>query len=188
MAEEIKKEEATAKKKAAAPKKAKAPAPETAAPKEEAVVEEKAAPKKAKKADKKPAKPVDKKEARKAAKKAAKAEIKVTEARCTALNVRVTPRKVRLVCDVVRGKSVEEALGLLSMLNKAASTPVAKAIKSAAANATNNFGMDKERLYVAEIQASDGLRIKRYTPRAKGSASPLIRRNTNLRVVVKERE
>ncbi len=161
MAEKVKKEEATVEKKAAAPKKEKAPK----APKAE-----------------KPAK---------AAKKAAPVEPekpKVTEARCIATNVRVTPRKVRLVCDVVRGKDVDEALGILGMLNKAASTPVAKAIKSAAANATNNFGMDKNRLYVAEIQAADGLRIKRYTPRAKGSASPLIRRNTNLRVVVKERE
>jgi large subunit ribosomal protein L22 len=164
MAEEKKEKKAPAKK-AAAPKK-------EAAPKAEAPKEEK--PVKAKKAAKK-------EEVKEEPKKPA-----ATEARCVVTGVRVTPRKVRLVCDVVRGKNVKEALAILSRLNKAASTPVAKAIKSAAANATNNFGMQEDLLYVAEIQAADGLRIKRFTPRAKGSASPLIRRNTNLRVVVKE--
>ncbi|MEE3401532.1 MAG: 50S ribosomal protein L22, partial [Candidatus Enteromonas sp.] len=129
-----------------------------------------------------------KEEAKKVEKKAEKKVEKpaVTEAICTVWNIRTTPRKVRLVCDVVRGKSVAEALGILSRLNKAASLPVAKAIKSAAANAVNNFGMQENLLYVAEIQASDGLRIKRFIPRAKGSASGLVKRNANLRVIVKE--
>ena len=139
-----------------------------------------------------------KKEA-KAAKKAAKEEAKaakvtkveekapVTEARCFARDVRITPRKVRFVADAVRGKGVSVALGILSKTNKVAATPVAKAIKSAAANAVNNFGMDKSSLYVAEMQVSDGLKIKRFIPRAKGSASPIIKRNANLLVVVKER-
>ncbi len=135
----------------------------------------------------------------KAAKKAAKEEAKaakvtkveekapVTEARCFARDVRITPRKVRFVADAVRGKDVSVALGILSKTNKVAAAPVAKAIKSAAANAVNNFGMDKSSLYVAEIQVSDGLKIKRFIPRAKGSASPIIKRNANLLVVVKER-
>ena len=135
----------------------------------------------------------------KAAKKAAKEEAKaakvtkveekapVTEARCFARDVRITPRKVRYVADAVRGKDVSVALGILSKTNKIAAAPVAKAIKSAAANAVNNFGMDKSSLYVAEIQVSDGLKIKRFIPRAKGSASPIIKRNANLLVVVKER-
>lgn len=135
----------------------------------------------------------------KAAKKAAKEEAKaakvtkveekapVTEARCFARDVRITPRKVRFVADAVRGKDVSVALGILSKTNKVAAAPVAKAIKSAAANAVNNFGMDKSSLYVAEIQVSDGLNIKRFIPRAKGSASPIIKRNANLLVVVKER-
>lgn len=135
----------------------------------------------------------------KAAKKAAKEEAKaakvtkveekapVTEARCFARDVRITPRKVRFVADAVRGKDVSVALGILSKTNKVATAPVAKAIKSAAANAVNNFGMDKSSLYVAEIQVSDGLKIKRFIPRAKGSASPIIKRNANLLVVVKER-
>ena len=110
-----------------------------------------------------------------------------TEARAIAKNVRITPRKARLVIDLVRGKDVKVALGILANTNKAASEPVAKLIKSAAANAVNNFGMDEDSLYVAEIYANDGLRMKRYLPRAKGSASGLVKRNSHLTVVVKMR-
>ena len=125
----------------------------------------------------------------------AKAEKKVeapkkempTEAKAIAKNVRVTPRKVRLVIDLVRGLDVKEALGILSNVNKAASVPVMKVIKSAAANATNNFGMDEDALYIAEIFATDGLRMKRYLPRAKGSASGLVKRSSHITCVVKMR-
>ena len=110
-----------------------------------------------------------------------------TEARAISKNVRITPRKARLVMDLVRGKSVKEALGLLANTNKAASEPVMKLIKSAAANAVNNFGMDEDSLYIAQIWANDGLRMKRYLPRAKGSASGLVKRNSHLTVVVKMR-
>ena len=128
-------------------------------------------------------------------KKAKKEEKKVeapkkpapTEARAIAKNVRITPRKARLVMDLVRGKDVKEALGILSNVNRAASEPVMKLIKSAAANATNNFGMDADSLYIAQIWANDGLRMKRYLPRAKGSASGLVKRNSHLYVVVKMR-
>ena len=160
----------------------KAPAKKTAtkAAKAEATVEEVKA-------------PVE--EAPKKAKKAKKEEKKVeapkkpapTEARAIAKNVRITPRKARLVIDLVRGKDVKVALGILANTNKAASEPVAKLIKSAAANAVNNFGMDENSLYVAEIYANDGLRMKRYLPRAKGSASGLVKRNSHLTVVVKMR-
>ncbi len=110
-----------------------------------------------------------------------------TEARATATNVRVTPRKVRLVIDQVRGKDVKVALGLLRNINRAASEPVTKVIKSAAANAINNFGMDEERLYVAQIWANDGIKMRRYLPRAKGSASGLVKRSSHITVVVKMR-
>ena len=110
-----------------------------------------------------------------------------TEAKAIAKNVRVTPRKVRLVIDLVRGLSVKEALGILANVNKAASEPVMKVIKSAAANATNNFGMDEDALYIAEIFATDGLRMKRYLPRAKGSASGLVKRSSHITCVVKMR-
>lgn len=111
----------------------------------------------------------------------------VTSARAIARDVRVTPRKVRLVIDLVRGKGVKEALGILANTNKAASVPVAKLIKSAAANATNNFGLDLETLYVAEIYANEGVKMKRYLPRAKGSASGLVKRASHITVVVRGR-
>ena len=110
-----------------------------------------------------------------------------TEARAISYNVRVTPRKARLVIDLVRGKDVKVALGILANVNKAASDPVTKVIKSAAANAVNNFGMDEDALYVASIWANDGMRIKRYLPRAKGSASGLVKRMCHITCVVKMR-
>ncbi len=127
----------------------------------------------------------------KAEKKAKKAEAPakplVTSARATAYDLRVTPRKVRLVIDLVRGKDVNVALGILDNLNKAASPLVAKVIKSAASNAINNFGMNEDNLYIAEIYANEGIKMKRYLPRAKGSASGLVKRNSHVTVVVKER-
>ena len=110
-----------------------------------------------------------------------------TEARAIAYNVRVTPRKARLVIDQVRGKDVKVALGLLKNINRAASEPVTKVIKSAAANAINNFGFDEDKLYIAQIYANDGLKMRRYLPRAKGSASGLVKRNCHITVVVKMR-
>ena len=134
-------------------------------------------------------------EAPKKAKKAPKEEKKVeapkkpapTEARAIAYNVRVTPRKARLVIDQVRGKDVKVALGLLRNINRAASEPISKVIRSAAANAINNFGFDEDKLYISEIYANDGLKMRRYLPRAKGSASGLVKRNCHITCVVKMR-
>ena len=150
--------------------------------KEEAKVEE--APKAKKAPAKKAAAPKAKKEEKKAE---APKKPMPTEAKAIAKNVRVTPRKVRLVIDLVRGLPVKQALGILANVNKAASVPVSKLIKSAAANATNNFGMDEDALYIAEIYATDGLRMKRYLPRAKGSASSLVKRSSHITCVVKMR-
>ena len=150
--------------------------------KEEAKIEE--APKAKKAPAKKAAAPKKAKEEKKAE---APKKPMPTEAKAIAKNVRVTPRKVRLVIDLVRGLPVKEALGILANVNKAASEPVMKVIKSAAANATNNFGMDEDALYIAEIFATDGLRMKRYLPRAKGSASGLVKRSSHITCVVKMR-
>lgn len=166
------------------------------------MAEEKKAPKKAKKVVEPVVeetsvvtkeKKAPKKAAPKKAAKAAKEEVKPaapkkpmpTEAKALAMNVKVTPRKVRLVIDLVRGLPVKQALGILENVNRSGSEPVIKVIKSAAANAVNNFGMDEAALYVAEIYANDGLRMKRYIPRAKGSASGLVKRSSNITVVVK---
>ena len=180
MAEEKKTVKKAPAKKAAAPKAKKETKAKKAEVKAEEVKTEEAkvekAEKKAKKAEK-----VVKAEPVKEEKPA------VTEALAIAKDVRVTPRKVRLVLDLVRGKDVEEALAILKNVNRSASAPVAKIIKSAAANATNNFGMDKNKLYVAEIQASDGIKMKRFMPRGKGSSSGLVKRTSNIRCIVKER-
>jgi len=121
--------------------------------------------------------------------KEVKKEVKapVTEATAIAKNVRVTPRKVRLVIDLIRGKDVKVAFGILKNVNRSASPIVYKLLKSAVANATNNFGMDEEKLYVATIYANDGMRMKRFIPRAKGSASGLVKRSSTVTVVVKMR-
>lgn len=151
----------------------------------------KTAPKAEKKVEEVKVEEAPKAEAKKASKAKKEPEVKakpqVTSARAVARDVRITPRKARLVIDLVRGKGVNEALGILYNVNRAASPIVAKVIKSAAANAINNFGMDEESLYIAEIYASEGLKMKRYLPRAKGSASGLVKRTSHITVVVKER-
>ena len=101
--------------------------------------------------------------------------------------VRVTPRKCRLVIDLIRGKKVSDALGILENLNKSASPVVAKLVKSAAANAVNNNKMEESKLYIKAIYANDGPRLKRYMPRAKGSASSIIKRTSHITVVVEEK-
>ena len=133
------------------------------------------------------AKKTTKKVAEKAEVKKAPVKPTVTEAHAKAIGVKCTPRKARLVIDLVRGKDCDEALGILNNVNHKASTPVAKLIKSAMANATNNFNMNEDKLYVASIQASDGIKMRRYLPRAKGSASGLVKRFCNIFVTVKER-
>ena len=182
MAEEKK---TTAKKatttKAAAEKKAPAKKAAPKAEPEKKVEAVQAEPAKKAPAKKAPAKKAEKKVEEKPAKPA------VTSAKAVAKDVRVTPRKARLVLDLIRGKQINEALGILSNVNKAASPIIAKVVKSAASNAINNFGMSEEKLYVAECYAGDGIKMKRYLPRAKGSASGLVKRASHITVVVKER-
>ena len=171
-------------KKAAAKKATATKAPAKKAPAKKAPVKEAEVKEEAVKVEE-PAKEA-KKESKKAKEEAPKKPA-VTSARAVAYNVRVTPRKARLVTDLIRGLGVNEALGILANVNKAASPIVAKVVKSAASNAINNFGMDEESLYIAEIYANDGLRMKRYLPRAKGSASGLVKRTSHITVVVKQR-
>ena len=106
------------------------------------------------------------------------------QAKAIARTVGVTPRKARLVVDLVRGKTVVEALETLSVLNKSAVTPVTKVIKSAVANATNNFNMDESSLYIKEAYVDDSIRMRRFLPRAKGSASGLVKRTCHITIVV----
>lgn len=109
------------------------------------------------------------------------------EAKAIARTVRVTPRKARLVVDLIRGKNIGEAYAILANTNKACSPIVAKVIKSAVANATNNKNMNEENLFVKTAYVDDGIRMKRYMPRAKGSASGLVKRTCHITVIVAER-
>lgn len=111
----------------------------------------------------------------------------VTEARAISRSVGVTPRKMRLVADLVRGKDVAEAVALLHNVNKAASVPLRKTIESAAANAINNHGFKEEGLFISELQINDSIKMKRYRPRAKKSAAGIIKRTNTIVVKVKER-
>ena len=106
------------------------------------------------------------------------------QAKAIARTVGVTPRKARLVVDLIRGKSVVEALETLAYLNKSAVTPVTKVLKSAVANATNNFNMDESSLYIKEAYVDDSIRMRRFLPRAKGSASGLVKRTCHITIVV----
>jgi large subunit ribosomal protein L22 len=108
------------------------------------------------------------------------------DVRATAKTVRYTPRKVRLVLNLIRGKSVDEAMAILKFTPNHAATAVAKVVKSAAANATNNNNLDADKLYVKECYANEGITLKRYMPRAKGSASQILKRTSHITVVVSD--
>src|SRR5271163_4574272 len=101
--------------------------------------------------------------------------------------VRVSPTKARRVIDLVRGKSVAEALDILRWAPQAASEPVAKVIASAAANAQNNNGLDPATLVVATVYADGGPTAKRIRPRAQGRAFRIRRRTSHITVVVESR-
>ncbi len=101
--------------------------------------------------------------------------------------VRVSPTKARRVIDLVRGKSVSEALDILRWAPQSASEPVAKVIASAAANAQNNGGLDPETLVVATVYADGGPTAKRIRPRAQGRAYRIRRRTSHITVIVESR-
>ena len=119
--------------------------------------------------------------------KEVKAKTPVTEATAIARDIRLTPRKARLLIDLIRGKDIATALAILNNTNKIGVHDIVKVVKSAAANATNNFGMNMDKLYIAKIYANEGIRMKRFMPRAKGSASGKVKRASIVTCVVKER-
>ena len=108
------------------------------------------------------------------------------EAKASVKNIKISPRKARLVVDLVRGKSVKEAVAILDNTNKSASTVVSKLVKSAAANAVNNNKMDAEKLYISYICVTEGRRLKRSIAGGKGSAFRIIKRTCHIDVVVAE--
>ena len=113
------------------------------------------------------------------------------EYRAKARYVRGSPRKLRQVADLVKGKDVEFALNLLHFTLKGASTPLEKTIRSAAANAVNVSGSTRlkvEHLFVKDIQVDGGPSMKRFRPRAMGRATRILKRTSHLSVVLAERE
>ncbi len=102
-------------------------------------------------------------------------------------NLRVAPRKVRLVTHALVGVDTREALLQLSKQVKKSSDPLATLLKSAVANAVNNFGLDENNLYIFAIRVGDGLRLERWLPRAFGRATPLMRRGSNVTIILEER-
>ncbi|MGN9164874.1 50S ribosomal protein L22 [Tissierellaceae bacterium HCP3S3_D8] len=110
------------------------------------------------------------------------------EARAIAKYVRISPLKVNFICKEIRGKQVDEALSILMLTPKKGARILEDVLNSAIANAENNFSLDRENLYVSEAYANDGPHMKRWRPKAKGMAYPIIKRSSHIGVVVKERE
>ncbi|MGI6130798.1 MAG: 50S ribosomal protein L22 [Bacillota bacterium] len=110
------------------------------------------------------------------------------EAKAIARHVRMSPRKVRRVVDMVRGKSVDEALTILKYVPQIAAEPVSKVIASAAANAENNLDLTRDDLYIAQAFVDAGPTLKRVLPRMRGMADRVLKRTSHITVVVRERE
>ncbi len=120
-------------------------------------------------------------------KAAARKEARDRRPKAIAKYIRISSRKVRIVIDLIRGKQVDEALAILRFMPKAASPVVEKVLLSAIANAENNPPyLNRDNLYVAEVYANQGPTLKRFMPRAKGSASPILKRSSHITVILDE--
>ena len=109
------------------------------------------------------------------------------EAKATAKYVRIAPRKVRVVMDLIRGKNVKDAFAILKFTPKVGAEAIEKVLKSAVANAENNFDMNEDNLYVSEAYVDQGPTLKRIHPRSRGQAFKILKRTSHITVVVAER-
>lgn len=109
------------------------------------------------------------------------------EARAVSRHLRISPRKARLVVDMIRGKNVGEALRILDFTPRKAARMVTKTLKSVVANAENTQSVDVDRLYVKRAAVDEGVTIKRFLPRAHGRATPIRKRTSHITIVVDER-
>ena len=109
------------------------------------------------------------------------------EAKAILRNARISPRKVKIVLDLIRGKDTKTAMAILNNTPKAASEYLRKLLKSACANAENNFSMDANNLYVSECFVCPGPTMKRMLPRAKGRGDRILKRTSHMKIVVKEK-
>jgi large subunit ribosomal protein L22 len=101
--------------------------------------------------------------------------------------IRISPRKMRLVADLVRGKPVEEALNILQFTQKGSSKPIAKLVKSAVANADQKGGVNVDKLYISKLVVDPGPFFKRFMPRAMGRATPIRHRTSHVTVTLDQR-
>jgi len=100
--------------------------------------------------------------------------------------LRIAPRKVRLVADLIRKKPVNEALAILDFTRKKAARPLKKLLNSAIANAKNNFQLDPSNLYISKITVDEGPKYKRWMPRARGRADLILKRTSHITLVLAE--
>ncbi len=121
-------------------------------------------------------------------KAAKRAEARDMRPRASATNIRIPAQKVRIVIDLIRGKDINEAIAILANTPKSASPVIMKVLKSAIANAEHNLSMATDKLFVEEVYANDGLIMKRFMPRAKGSAAGIQKRTSHITVVLNERK
>ena len=110
------------------------------------------------------------------------------EAVAKVTHVRIAPRKVRIVIDLIRNKPVGVAMGILKNTPKAASEHLIKLLDRVVADAENNFSMDREKLYVSECFVTPGMTLKRIMPRGKGSADRILKRTSHITLAVREKE
>ena len=110
------------------------------------------------------------------------------EVRAIAKDTGISPRKVRLLVNIVRGKKVDEALNILRFASTPTARVVAKVVKSAAANAESNFEMNPSDLKIVKIFADEAPSLKRHRPRARGRVSPILKRSSHITVIVAEEE
>ena len=110
------------------------------------------------------------------------------EAKAYLRHVRIAPRKVQIVLDLIRNKPVDVAMAVIKNTPKAACEPLEKLLKSAIANAENNHNMSKDSLYVAECYVTPGPTMKRIRPRAQGRGFSVLKRSSHITLVLKEKE
>lgn len=109
------------------------------------------------------------------------------EVRASAQRVRISPRKARLVVDMVRGKKVTDAIEIMKFVPNKAAEDVEKLLRSVAANAENNYDLDPNDLWIKAIFADDASQMRRFKPKARGRVGRIIRRSTHITVIAEER-
>jgi large subunit ribosomal protein L22 len=110
------------------------------------------------------------------------------EVRASVKNVRVSPRKARLVTDAVRGKRVAEAIAITRFLPHKTARDIEKLLRSVSANAENNYDLDPEDLWIKAIYADDAGSYRRFKAKARGRVGRILRRNCHITVIAEERE